>query len=404
MSTAIERPESEADLAALVARAAGKRTGLEILGGGTRPAGNPVADSKRVSVSRISGIDLYEPGALTIVARAGTPLAEIEAALAAEGQHLPFEPADHTGLFATRGKSTIGGVVAAGVSGPRRIQAGGVRDALIGVRFVTGEGEIVKNGGRVMKNVTGYDLVKLLAGSHGTLGILTELSFKVLPKPETAATLLIEGLDDERAVKALAAALGSPFDVSGAAHDPRGDGGRPLTMIRIEGFQKSVAYRSDSLRQLLAESGAAGAAMTVETGSQPVADRWNAIRDVGAFHDQAGAVWRLSVKPSDGPRIVEAIGASMDVRALYDWGGGLVWLLVPELGDAGASLIRGVVAERGGHATLFRAPDQVRERIEAFQPENPVIATLSENLRRQFDPHGILNPGRMLRRPASRAA
>ncbi|MEM7711725.1 MAG: FAD-binding protein, partial [Pseudomonadota bacterium] len=195
------RPETEAELAEIVR---GANAPLSVRGGGTRhvpAAGEPL------TVSGLTGITLYEPGALTLVARAGTPVAEVEAALAAEGQRLPFEPMDHRGLLGTEGAPTIGGAVAMNVSGPRRVQAGACRDSLIGVRFVDGEGTVVKNGGRVMKNVTGYDLVKLLAGSRGSLGVLTEVSFKVLPAAATQATLRLDGLKVADAVRAMAAGL-----------------------------------------------------------------------------------------------------------------------------------------------------------------------------------------------------
>jgi glycolate oxidase FAD binding subunit len=234
-------PENEAELAEAVAEAAGAGTPLEIRGGGTRAGlGRPVQASKTLSTAGLSGISLYEPGALTLVVKAGTPVAEVEAALAAEGQMLPFEPMDHRALLGTDGEPTIGGVVACGVSGPRRIQAGACRDAMLGVRFVNGRGEVVKSGGRVMKNVTGYDLTKLICGSYGTLGVLSEIAFKVLPKPEAEATLVCEGLGAADGVAALNAALASPFGITGAAHMGGDAEGRSL--VRIEGLAGSVAY------------------------------------------------------------------------------------------------------------------------------------------------------------------
>src|SRR6056297_2647681 len=221
-------PASEAQLAEIVAKTSEP---LRVIGGGTRPIGVPV-NAQPLTTSGLSGVELYEPGALTLVVKAGTPVAEVERTLAAEGQRLAFEPMDHRGLLATTGEPTIGGVFAANVSGPRRIQTGAARDFLLGVRFVDGSGQVIRNGGRVMKNVTGYDLVKLLAGSYGTLGILTEVALKVLPDTATTATLSIAGLDDETAIAALSRALGSPFEVTGAVHMPQAQGeGR--TLIRI---------------------------------------------------------------------------------------------------------------------------------------------------------------------------
>jgi len=240
-------PKNETELSELVRAANGP---LAIRGGGTRAIGNPVV-GQALSTSAIKGIQLYEPGALTLVAKAGTAISDIEKALEKEGQILAFEPMDHRALLGTKGTPTIGGAVAANVSGPRRIQSGACRDFLLGVRFVDGRGDIIKNGGRVMKNVTGYDLVKLMAGSFGTLGILTEVAFKVLPKPDTEATLLCDGQDARSAVSALSLGLSSPFSVSGAAYLDLGDGAMRQTRIRLEGMPKSVAYRAETLAKQL---------------------------------------------------------------------------------------------------------------------------------------------------------
>lgn len=384
-------PESEEALGEAVKSAVATRKSLEIKGGGTKQGfGHPVKADRLISTSAISGISIYEPEALTLVVKAGTPLLEVKKVLDAENQHLPFEPADYRKLLATQGEATIGGVVACGVSGPRRIQAGAVRDSLIGVRFVDGSGTVLKNGGRVMKNVTGYDLVKLLCGSHGTLGVLTELSFKLLPAPETSASILLHGLDDKPAIAALSAALTSPYDISGAAHLPAHDDGTPVTAIRIEGFETSVEYRARQLSQLLKEFGSPEIAEA--SASEPL---WLRIRDVEDLANKEGAVWRISVKPADGPEIVAGLEQSGEARAVYDWGGGLVWLLVPQGDDCRAAEIRTAVAKFGGHATLLRADEASRRKIAVFHPQDPAVATISANLRNRFDPAGILNPGRM---------
>lgn len=377
----MQTPGSEAELATVIA---GADAPLRIRGGGTRPIGKPVA-GEVLSTAALSGIGLYEPGALTIVAQAGTPLAEIEAALAAERQRLPFEPMDHRGLLGSEGAPTIGGVVAGNVSGPRRVQAGACRDSLIGVRFVNGEGTVIKNGGRVMKNVTGYDLVKLMAGSHGTLGVLTEVSFKVLPQTETEATLTVTGLDDRTAVAALSAALGAPYEVSGAAHLPRAEGA-PETYVRIEGFETSVAYRAEKLTALLGKFG------PVTMQSDPVASAriWQAIRDVGPYHGTDGDVWRISVRPSDGP----SVGAALGGDVIYDWGGGLLWAQVAPGRDVRAILAK-LAGGFTGHATLIRAAEDTRAAQPVFQPEPGPLAAISAGLRAKFDPKGILNPGLM---------
>ena len=241
---------------------------------------------------------------------------------------------------------------------------------------------MIKNGGRVMKNVTGYDLVKLMAGSWGTLGVLTEVALKVLPKSRTTAVLLLEGLDDQTAIRALCRALGSPYEVTGAAHLHKGVDGAPVTMIRLEGFENSVAYRAGELRRLLAEFGA----FDVETDPERTRAGWQWVRDVAPFHGRPGDVWRLSVKPTDAPAIVSALTG---VEALYDWGGGLVWLLTSE--GMNGDNIRQAVTERGGHATLVRGAFSGA----AFHALPLPLATLQEGLRRKFDPRGIFNPGLM---------
>jgi len=373
------RPETEAELAEIIKGAAAP---LSIRGGNTRgmaPAGEVL------ETGGLSGVELYEPGALTLVVKAGTPMAEVEALLATEGQRLPFEPMDHRALLGTTGVPTMGGVVAANISGPRRVQAGACRDYLLGVRFVDGNGVALKNGGRVMKNVTGYDLVKLMAGSYGTLGVLTEVSFKVLPQPEAAACVLIEGLSDDVAVQAMSAALGSPFDVTGAAHAPVGVDGTPVTMIRVEGFEGSVAYRAEQLKGLLGSFGD----LNVETAPERLAAGWTWIRDVEAFAGQEGDVWRISVKPSEGPGLVDVLKRSRpDISVLYDWGGGLIWVQTPAGDDIRPYGLK-------GHATLVRASSETKARVTMLQPEPVPVAALSKGIRQKYDPRGILNAGLM---------
>ncbi|GIT90057.1 2-hydroxy-acid oxidase [Jannaschia pagri] len=356
------KPTSEADLAEIVRTANGP---LSIRGGGTR---HVPSEGTPVSTSGLTGITLYEPGALTLVARAGTPMAEIEAALASENQRLPFEPLDHRGLLGTTGEPTIGGAVAMNVSGPRRVQAGACRDSLIGVRFVDGAGEIIKNGGRVMKNVTGYDLVKLLAGSRGTLGVLTEVSFKVLPAAVTQTTLVVNGLTVETAVRAMAAALGSPFEVTAAAHDPAAG----QTSLRLEGLDGSVDYRATALAEVIASF---GTVTRLDPGESEA--HWRAIRDAQAVQG-AGDIWRVSVRASHGPEVVARAQAE---ASLLDWGGGLVWLRV----TAGTDL-RARLGDLPGHATRVTGPASGALPVEA-----PALAALTDSIRAKFDPRGLLS-------------
>lgn len=372
---------SEADMAEAIVSA---KTGLRILGGGTRPVGNPVAGDVVLDTSGMAGITLYEPGALTIVAKAGTPLAEVDALLAAEGQRLAFEPMDHRKILGTSGVPTIGAVAAMNNSGPRRVQAGACRDYLLGLRFVNGSGDIVKNGGRVMKNVTGYDLVKLLSGSFGTLGVISEVALKVLPVPEMQAVLKIGGLTDSAAVDALSQALGSPFDVTAAAHLPISEDGAPLTLIRLEGFETSVLYRARKLQASLESFGE----VQIETDQHHVGQMWQAVRDVKSFQDRDGDIWRLSVKPTDGPVIGAVLKDKLAAELVYDWGGGLLWVLVPVGAD-----VRAVLGNIKGHATLIRAADDTKARLGVFHRNGPVLNKIADELRAKFDPRGILNPG-----------
>lgn len=379
-------PASEAELSEAVAAASGP---LRVVGGGTRSIGAP-GTGEVLSLSAISGIELYEPGALTLVAKAGTPLAEVEDALAKEGQMLPFEPADMRALLGRDGVPTIGGVVAANAAGPRRMLAGACRDALIGVRFVDGAGTVLKNGGRVMKNVTGYDLVKLMAGSWGTLGVLSEVAFKVLPRLD-GATLLVRGAKGADALEAMVRGVTSPFEVSGAAVVP-GEG----TYLRIEGLETSVAYRIGKLTDLLRDLGE----IEVTSDANASAAIWTRFRDVTDYADTPGAIWRVSMKPTDMvDRFLPAIAEIGAFDHRLDWAGGLAWLRLE--GDDSAIVaahhaVQGAVTENGGgHATLFRAAEAVLRRVDVFQPEAPGVAALSNGLRAKFDPRGILNPGLM---------
>ena len=358
------RPLTEAELAEAVA---GARGPLLVRGGGTRTIGHAVGEV--LETSGLAGVELYEPGALTLVVRAGTSLAEVERVLAAERQRLAFEVPDLRGLLGREGVSTIGGVVAANASGPRRVQVGACRDACLGVRFVDGSGTVVKNGGRVMKNVTGYDLVKLLAGSRGVLGVLSEVSFKVQALPDAEATLVVEGLDDTAGLAALRAALGSPFDVSGAARHS----GRSL--VRVEGMTGSVAYRVGQLRERL------GADVTVVEGDAS-AVLWREVRDVVPLQGRPGDVWRIATLPTAAAELV----TQLEGEALWDWGGGLVWL---RLEHGRGAEVAAAVAGRG-HATLIKG-----EGGPVFPPEAAEVVALSAGIRAKFDPRGILNPGMM---------
>jgi len=381
-------PTSEAEVAEAVVAARAAHRPFAIAGGGTRAGlGRPVEAEAVLSTRGLTGITLYEPAELVLSARAGTPLAEVEAALEAKGQRLAFEPMDHRSLFGSSGEPTIGAIAACNISGPRRIQVGAARDHLIGLRFVNGRGEIIKSGGRVMKNVTGLDLVKLLCGAHGTLGVITEATFKVLPEPAYSGTLALHGLEDAAGIAALCAGLGSPFHVTGAAHLPAGTS-EALTLLRLEGVKASVEDRFAALARLLAPHGAAEML-------GPAAELWRDIRDAAPLAEpREAAIWRLSVAPTQAAKIIGALSERVKVRHFYDWGGGLIWLAVEAGTDAHAGDIRAALAG-AGHATLVRAPEEIRARVEVFEPLSPPLMKITRGIKASFDPDRIINPGRM---------
>jgi glycolate oxidase FAD binding subunit len=380
--------EEEAAEAAREARRLGQK--LVIVGGGTRTGLGRPCPYPTLSTTRLSGIVFYEPAEMVLRARAGTPLAEIEAALAERGQILPFEPMDHRALYATTGEPTIGGIVAGNISGPRRISAGAARDSLIGVRLVNGRGEAIKSGGRVMKNVTGLDLVKLVCGAHGTLGLVTEATFKLLPKPEGEASVVIRRLDDEHAIAAMTTALGSPYGVSGAAHIQPGMGREfARTFLRIEGFSASVERRIGELTKLLAPFGAKHALVDDESRRL-----WRAVRDAEFLAEpRERAIWRVSLSPSKGAAFIARLGA-VALSHHYDWGGGLVWLAC-ESSTVAAGALRAALSAYGGHAMLIRAPEELRSNVEVFQPPSTPEMKLVRGIKASFDPDGVFNFERM---------
>jgi glycolate oxidase FAD binding subunit len=385
-------PRDEQEATAIITESAARGTTLWVSGSDTKAAmGRPIQTDASLSSAEMKGVTLYEPAELVIAARSGTPVSEVVRTLAEKGQELPFEPMDYRSILGTRGEPTIGAVAAMNISGPRRIMAGAARDSLIGVRFVNGRGEVVKSGGRVMKNVTGLDLVKLMAGSYGTLGFLTEVTFKVLPKPERRSTLLIRGLDDRRAVEALSQALGSPYDVTGAAHLPAPDRQGARTLIRLEGFSVSVDYRLNELRRLLKRFGSGD--ILEGRGADAT---WQSVRDVTVLNQHGDwALWRVSTAPMTGPELAARVAQAVEAQWFYDWGGGLLWIATPARGDAGAAAIREATKALGGHATLVRAPTDIRSAVDVFEPQAEPVMTLTRGIKTSFDPSGILNPGRL---------
>jgi glycolate oxidase FAD binding subunit len=395
-------PRTAEELKDVVAWAAAEETPLEIQGAGSkRGYGRPVEAETLVALDGLSGIGLYEPAELVMSAKAGTPLAEIEELLAENQQQLAFEPPDYGALLGgPPGRATIGGVLACNLSGPRRIKAGAARDHFLGVHAVTGRGDLIKSGGRVVKNVTGYDLCKLFAGSFGTLVAMTEVTFKVLPAPEDARTLVLSAPDRTAALAALRIAMASAYDVAGAAYLPAAAAGRAtvamlraaasdLALVRLEGQAPSVRYRADRLKALLGGNGA-----IEELDVADGAAVWREVRDVALLPKNA-PLWRISVPPAGGAPFLDALERELELDWLADWAGGLLWLCVRDGDDGGARSIRGALAAPGGHATLVRASTGLRATVPVFQPQEPALARLSARVKASFDPKRILNPGRM---------
>lgn len=371
------QPDSEVELAALL-RGADQAFAVEGRDS-KRALGKPVAAAQTLSLAGFSGIHIYEPEELILEAGAATPLAEIQDVLAARNQHLAFEPPDYSRLLGGSSPGTIAGVLSCNLSGPRRLSAGAARDHVLRVQGVSGNGDAFQAGARVVKNVTGYDLPKLMAGAFGTLACLTSVTFKVLPRAETEETLVVPGDDTRRAVEMMSAAMGSACEVSCAAHVP-GLG----TCLRLEGIAASVAYRRDRLWQVIGAKGT----ILQERDSRAL---WARVRDTDVLpRDEGDVVWKLSVTPSEAPRVLDTIGPK---AALLDWAGGLIWLTLPFSDDAGVAMVRNAMTS--GHATLMRAPESVRAAVEVFQPQPAALEALSMRVKQAFDARGILNPGRM---------
>src|SRR4029077_17368968 len=399
-----------ADVEQVVRAAIASDQPLEIIGHGSkRLIGQPMATNALLELSALNAVSAYEPNELIITVQAGAPLADVLSLIDSKNQQFAFEPMDTSALLGVPGAGTIGGMIGAGLAGPRRIKAGGARDHLLGAHAVSGFGDSFKTGGRVGKNVTGYDLCKLLAGSWGTLAVMTEVTLKVMPRPEAERTLLLRGLDDLTANRAMTAALGSSFDVSAAAHVPSsalrtgaagldqlGAPRQALTLVRLEGILASASHRAASLAKAL---GYFGAVETVEDA--PSAAAWQSICDVLPFAAAgplgAWPVWRIVCPPASGGALGQALARDTGGDVIYDWGGGLIWAALPPKADAQAALLRPRVEAAGGHAMLLRASDEIRRNVDVFNPAKSGVAALNERVRLGFDPKSILNRGRMTR-------
>jgi len=401
------RPDSGAQVADAVAWAAAEQAPLDVVcRGSKRDLGRPTQATHGLDLSALTGITLYEPEELVLAARVGTPLIEIEETLAGRNQHLAFEPPDLGPLLGGEADDgSIGGVLACNLSGPRRLKSGAARDHFLGAAAVSGRGEGFKSGGRVVKNVTGYDLCKLLAGSYGTLAVMTDVTLKVLPRPEKTRTVLVFGQDDRQGLAVMSEALSSPLEVSGAAYLPAsvaagsavkfvadaGGSGQSVTALRLEGPGHSVTFRCEALRRDMTEIGA-----HEELHGHNSSLLWREIRDVEPFVAYPERpVWRLSVPPGSAPQVTARIAGGEGAVFYYDWGGGLIWMALSDPSDSREEAVRSALFESGGHATLVRAAAEVRAATSVFQPLQPAMAMISERIKDSFDPQRILNPGRM---------
>jgi glycolate oxidase FAD binding subunit len=376
MTSAVQKPEDAIDI---VRNSVANGRTLRILGGGTRQSlGRGVSADEDIDTSGLIGITLYEPAELVMSARVGTPLADIEHELASRGQMMAFEPPDFRHTLHSSGVPTIGGVFATNSSGPRRVVSGAARDHLLGVTIVNGRGDIVRAGGRVMKNVTGLDVTKLICGAHGTLGLMTEVTFKVLPRPAFEETLLLPAEDIADAVTLMTRAMGSPYEVTGAAF-ASGE-----VLLRLEGFPDSVRYRRDALAKRLGRQG-----RTVEANAS--ATIWRAVGSLAALDATPDAeIWRLSVAPSKAAAILAHLPG--DCRVMLDWSGGLIWLATETPLEG---TLRPAAEKAGGHAMLFRASAARRQAVSPFHPLAAGVKRLTQGLKASLDPAGIFNPGKM---------
>lgn len=374
----MHQPQTPEDVVAILTDAAARKATVEIVGGGTRRSfGASTPDAEQLATTALSGIISYDPAELVLTARAGTPLAELEAALAECGQAFLFEPNTAPG-------STIGGVIGAGLSGSRRVSGGAVRDHLLGFEAVSGRAERFKAGGKVVKNVTGYDLSKLMCGAWGRLAVLTEVTLKVLPNPTQSLTLVWTALDDAAAWDLMGEAMRLPADVAAAAHDPQ----RGVTLLRIEGFGPSVGARAILLKGALARFG-----VPQEIAAEEGALLWRPFANAAAL-GQSPTIWRLSVPRKEGLGIVHAL-ARDGGQWIADWAGGLIHHDT----QSDPAMVRATVTAAGGHAMLLRAPDDVRAHVPAQHPLPQGEAALAARIRRAFDPAGLFETGRFLDQP-----
>lgn len=380
------QPTTEQELIALVSDVAARGAHCELRGGGSKATMGADREVEIIDMRGFAGVVEYDPPELVLTVRAATPLREVQRLVESEGQMLAFDPFDHGALLGGEtGRATIGGIVAAGVAGSQRLSTGGARDHLLGFTAVSGRGERFVAGAKVVKNVTGYDLPKLMAGSWGRLAAMTELTLKVLPKPRVVRSIAIEGLDHKQACRAMSQAMGSPAEVAAAAHLHENAGAPSMTVFRLQGFAPSVVARCAQLPDILRNHGVATLLPELEADAV-----WDAIRTVAPL---AGAptLWRISVPPSQAPTIIDRF-AARGARWVLDWAGGLIWLAF----EGHAAEIRSSAEAAGGHAMLIRASSEFRAAVPMQHPRTYGVAAIEQRVRRAFDPAGIFESGRFL--------
>ena len=389
MSTQRFRPATDREAAELIRDAAQNGKSFEIISSGTkRNLGRPLAANAILDMSALTGIIDYKPEELVLSARAGTKLAEIEPALAKHNQVLGFEPCDWGSMLGARAENqTIAGILGADVCGPRRVKSGSVRDHVIGCHFINGIGETIKAGGTVIKNVTGFDIPKLMCGAFGTLGALTEVTLRVLPRAQRSATLVLRGRPPQEGLSALIAAAQTPADATALAYLPGwaiGGGSNGEALIRIEGTPAALDEKLGLLRGRFPQ------AETALLNDEETQTLFHKIGDASLFGVE-GDIWRLCVPASHAASAI----AEAEAQHWYaDWAGGLLWLQLPASIEI-AERLRRITARLSGHATLFRASPEARQSIGVFEPETPVRSQLTKAIKQAFDPEHVFNRGRM---------
>ena len=395
------RPADEAELVDAILGLVAAGTPAQVAGAGTKQGfGRPVNAAVTLRLDGLAGIEAYAPDELTLTCGAGTPVAAVEAQLREHGQELAFEPPDLGPLYgAPAAGATIGGVLGCNLSGSRRVRAGGARDHFLGFRAVSGRGEAFKAGGHVVKNVSGYDLCKLLAGSFGTLAALSEVTVKVLPRAERTATLLLPGRTVDAAVRLLITAWQSPLEPSGlccapAELAPLLPASLPadadcVAAVRFEGPEGSVRDRTGRMRDALG-----GASR--QLGDEDSRAFWKAVTDAAPFAAAAAQVarplWRLSLPPASAGGVIQRLAARPGGLWLLD--GSMLWF-APAGETSAGDLVRAAAAAAGGAATLVRAPASVRAAEGVFPRQGAGIERVAAAIRSGFDPAGLLNPGRL---------